>query len=73
MMVRTSMHLEYDVSVHGWAIKHRTTTHDLPFRPFPSYNHLHTMLPRLPYQQLGNNDLQDGTLAPPGELLRYSM
>ncbi len=30
MMICTSMHLEYDVSMHGWAIRHRTTHHDLP-------------------------------------------
>ncbi len=67
MMVCTSMHLEYDVSMHGWAIRHRTTNHDLPLCSIPSNNHLHTVPPRLPYQELGNNNPQDGSMAPPGE------
>jgi hypothetical protein len=73
MMVRTSMHLEYDVSMHGWAIRHRTTNHDLPLYSIPSNNHLHTVPPCLPYQELGNDNLQDGSLAPPGETSRYLM
>ena len=51
MMVRTSMHLEYDVSMHGWANWSRTINHDLPFQPIPTYYHLLTILPCLPYQK----------------------
>jgi hypothetical protein len=69
MMVCTSMHLECVVSMHGWAIKHRTTNHDLPFYPTPSYDHLCAVPPCLPHQELGNNNLQDGSLVPQGKNL----
>ena len=36
-----------------------------------SYHHLHSHLPRLPYQDLGNDDLHDGSLAPPGEISHH--
>jgi hypothetical protein len=72
MMVCTSMHLEFVVGMHGWAIKHRTTNHDLPFNPTPSYDHLCAVPPCLPHQELGNDDPQDGSLAPQGKTSRCS-
>ncbi len=71
MMVCTCMHLEYDVGMHGWAIRHRTTNHDLPLCSIPSNNHLHTLPPCLPYQELGNDNPQDNSFAPPGETSHY--
>ena len=68
MMVRTSVHLEFSVSMHGWAIGHRSTNFDLPHPQLPTNDHhLHSHLPRLPYQNLGNSDLKVGSLLPPGE------
>jgi hypothetical protein len=64
------MHLECVVRMHGWAIKHRTTNHDLPFYPTPSYDHLRAVLPRLLHQELGKDDPQDGSLVPQGKTLR---
>jgi hypothetical protein len=55
------------VRMHGWAIKHRTTSHDLPFSPAPSHDHLRAMPPRLPHQELDSNNPEDGPLAPGGK------
>jgi hypothetical protein len=68
-MVHTSVHLDCVVRVHGWAIKYRTTNHDLPFYPTPSYDHLRAVPPHLPYQQLGNDNPEDNSLAPKKENL----
>ncbi len=72
-MVRTSMHLDCVVRMHGWAIKHGTTNHDLPFYPTPSYNHLRAVLPHLSYLELGYDNPKDGTLAPKRKTLRCLM
>jgi hypothetical protein len=65
------MRLESVVRMHGWAINHRTTSHDLPFSPAPSHDHLRAMPPRLPHQELDGNDPEDGPLlAPGGKTLR---
>ncbi len=72
-MVRTSMHLDCVVRMHGWAIKHGTTHHDLPFYPTPSYDHLRAVLPHLFHQELGYNDPKDGSLVPKIKTLRCSM
>jgi hypothetical protein len=69
MMVRASMHMACVVRMHGWAIKYGTTNHDLPFYPTPSYDHLHAVPPRLPHQELGDNNPQDGSVAPQGKTL----
>jgi hypothetical protein len=73
MMARTSMYLDCVVRMHGWAIKHRTTNHDLPFYPTPSYNHLRAVLPLLSHQELGYVDPKDGSLAPKRKTLRRLM
>jgi hypothetical protein len=70
MMVRTSMHLDCVVRIHGWAIKQGTTNHDLPFYPTPSYNHLRAVLPYLSHQELGYDNPKDGSLAPKRKTLR---
>jgi hypothetical protein len=73
MMVRTSVHLDCVVRMHGWAIKHGTTNHDLPFYPTPSYNNLRAVLPHLSHQELDYNDPKDGSFAPKRKTLRCSM
>ena len=67
-MVHASVHMEYD-SMHGWAIGHRSTNLDLPPPQLPSNHHLHPISSCLPYQNLGNGDLQDGSLVSLGETL----
>ncbi len=68
-MVRTSVHFEFSGSMCGWAIGHRSTNLDLPPPQLPSNHHLHPISSRLPYQNLGNNNLQVGSLASLGETL----
>ncbi len=67
MMVRTSVRVEYPVSMRGWAIRYGTTNFHLPIPQLPTYLHLHPAASRLPYQDLGNGDHQNGSLASPGE------
>ncbi len=68
-MVCTSVHLDCVIRMHGWAIKHGTTNHDLPFYPTPSYDHLCAVLPHLSHQELGYNDPKDSPLAPKRKIL----
>jgi hypothetical protein len=72
-MVCTSMHLECVVSMHGWAIKHGTTNHDLPFYLTPSYDYLRAVSPYLSHQELGYNDPKNGSLVPKRKTLRCLM
>jgi hypothetical protein len=72
-MVRTSVHLDCVVRMHGWAIKHGTTNHELPFYPTPSFNHLCAVPSHLSHQDLGYNDPQDGSLVPKGKTLHCLM
>jgi hypothetical protein len=53
------MRLESVVRMHGWAINHRTTSHDLAFSPAPSHDHLCAMPPHLPHQELDSNNPED--------------
>ncbi len=69
-MVHANMRLESVVRMHGWAINHITTSHDLPFSPAPFQVHLRAMLSCLPHQELDSNDPEDGSLAPGGKALR---
>ena len=52
------------MQVHGWAIGYRTTSLDLPLYAISTNHHLCATSPCLPYQNLGNGDLQDGFLVP---------
>jgi hypothetical protein len=71
MMVRTSMHLDCVVRMHGWAIKYGATNYDLPFSsPHSSFNHLHAVPPRISHQELGYDDPKDGFLVPKRKTLR---
>jgi hypothetical protein len=70
MTVRANMRLESVVIMHGWAINHRTTSHDLPFSPAPSHDHLRAMPPCLPHQELDINNPEDSPLAPGGKTSR---
>jgi hypothetical protein len=72
MVVRGSMHLESVVRMHGWAINHRTTSHDLPFSLAPSRDHLRAMPPHLPHQELDSNNPEDGSLVPGEKTLHQS-
>jgi hypothetical protein len=54
MMVRTSVRVEYSVSMRGWAIRYGTTNFHLPIPQLPTTLHLHPASSRLPYQDLGN-------------------
>jgi len=71
-MVRTSVHVEYIVSVRNWAIRYGTTDFYLPIPQLPTNLHLHPTSSRLPYQDLGNGDHQIGSLASSGETSRHS-
>jgi hypothetical protein len=67
------MHMARVVRMHGWAIKHGTTNHDLTFStPYPSFNHSHAVPPCLSHQQLGNNNPEEGSLAPKRKTLHCS-
>jgi hypothetical protein len=72
MMVRTSVRVDSPVSMHGWAIRYRTTNYHLPLPHLPTNLHLHPASSRLPYQDLGNGNHQIGSLASPGETSRHS-
>jgi len=76
MMVRTSVHMGHVVSMRGWAIGHGTRQHfDLPIFPIPQLPtdlHRNTLPSRLPYQDLGKGDRQNGSMASPGETSRHS-
>jgi hypothetical protein len=75
VMVRTSVHMRYIVSMCGWAIKHGTRHFNLPILPIPQLpTDLHHDLTssHLPYQDLGNGDRQIGSLASPGETSHHS-
>ena len=69
MIVCTSVHLEHNVSMQerSWAIGYRTTNLVLPFYQLSTNHHLCSIPLRLTYQNLGNGNLQDCSLAPPGE------
>ncbi len=41
MMVSTSVHVEYTVSMRGWAIRYGTRNFHLPIPQHPTYLHLH--------------------------------
>jgi hypothetical protein len=59
------------VRMHGWAIKHRTTSYDLPTSaPNPSQNHPHAMPPCLSHQKLGKDNPKGSPLAPEKKTLR---
>ena len=49
VMVRTSVHMEFIVSMRGWAIVHRSRNFDLPNLQLPTNLHHHPASPRLPY------------------------
>ncbi len=66
-MVRTSVHMEFIVSMHSWAIRHGSRNFDLPILQHPTNIHHCPASPCLPYQDLGNGDHQIGSLASPGE------
>ena len=66
-MVRTSVHMEFIVSMRGWAIRHGSRNFDLPILQHPTVLHHHPASPHLPYQDLGNGDHQIGSLVSPGE------
>jgi hypothetical protein len=70
-MVRTSVHMEFIVSMRGWAIVHRSRNFDLPNLQLPTNIHHDPASSRLPYQDLGNGDHQIGSLASPGETLHH--
>jgi hypothetical protein len=71
MTVCASMHMACDVRMHGWAIKYRTTSYDLPTSaPNPFQNHPHAMPPCLSHQQLGKDDPKGGSVAPGKKTLR---
>ena len=72
MMVRTSVHVEYIVSVRGWAIRYGTKDFYLHIPQLPNNLHLHPASSRLPYQDLGNGDHQIDSLASLGETSRHS-
>jgi len=72
-MVRTSVHVEYTVSMRGWAIRYGTRNFHLPIPQHPTYLHLHPAPSRLPYQDLGNDDRKNGSLASPGETSGHSL
>jgi hypothetical protein len=72
MMVRTSVHVEFTVSMRGWAIGYGTTNFYLPIPQLPTDIHHHPTSSRLPYQDLGNGNYQIGFLASPGETSRHS-
>ena len=72
VMVRTSVHMEFIVSMRGWAIRHGTRNFDLPIPQLPTNLHHHPTSCCLPYQDLGNGDRQIGSLASPGETSRHS-
>ncbi len=67
VMVRTSVHMEFFVSMRGWAIRHGSRNFDLPILQHPTVLHHHPASPHLPYQDLGNGDHQIGSLVSPGE------
>ena len=70
-MVRTSVRVEFTVSMRDWAIRYGTTIFNLPIPQLPTeFHHLPTSS-RLPYQDLGNDDRQIGSLASPGETSRH--
>ena len=69
-MVRTSVRVEFTVSMRGWAIRYGTRKFHLPIPQHPPYLHLHPAPSCLPYQVLGNGDRQIGSLASPGETSR---
>ena len=70
-MMRTSVHMEFIVSIRGWAIRHGSRNFDLPILQLPTNLHHHPTLPCLPYQDLGNSNHQIGSLASPGETLHH--
>jgi hypothetical protein len=73
-MVRASVHMGYIVSMRGWAIRHGTRHFTLPILPIPQLPtdlHHHPTSSCLPYQDLGNNDRQIGSLTSPGETSRH--
>ena len=67
MMVHASVHMEFIVSMRGWAIGHGSRNFYLPLLQLPTDLHHHPTSPRLPYQDLGNGNHQIGSLASPGE------
>ena len=76
VMVRTSVHMGYIVSMRGWAIRHGTRHFNLPILPIPQFpTDLHHDLTSscLPYQNFGNGDRQTGFLASPGETSHHSL
>jgi hypothetical protein len=72
MTVCASMHMACVVRMHGLAIKYRTTNHDLPLSPNPSFNHPHAVPPRLSHQELGYDNPEDGSLVPKRKTLHRS-
>jgi hypothetical protein len=76
VMVRTSVHMGYIVSMRGWAIRHGTRHFNLPILPIPQLPtnfHHHPISSCLPYQNLGSGDHQIGSLASLGEISRHSL
>jgi hypothetical protein len=71
-MIRTSVHMEFIVSMRSWAIRHGKRHFNLPIPQLPTNLHHHTTSCRLPYQDLGKGDRQIGSLASPGETSRHS-
>jgi hypothetical protein len=74
-MVHASVHMGYIVSMHGWAIRHRTRHFNLPILPIPQLPtnlHHHPTSSCLPYQDLGKGNCQIGSLASPGETSCHS-
>jgi hypothetical protein len=67
VMVRASVHMEFIVSMCGWAIRHGTRHFNLPIPQLPTDLHHHPTSSLLPYQDLGNGDRQIGSLASSGE------
>ena len=72
MMVHASVHVEFIVSMCGWAIQHGSRNFDLPLLQLPTDLHHHPTSPRLPYQLHGKGDHQVDSLASPGETSRHS-
>ena len=73
VMVRTSMHVEFIVSMCGWAIIHGSRNFDLPILQHPTNLHHHPTSPCLSHQDPGNGDHQIGSLASLGETSHHSM
>ncbi len=71
-MVHASVHVEFIVSMCGWAIQHGSRNFDLPLLQLPTDLHHHPTSPHLPYQLHGEGDHQVNSLGFPGETSRHS-